>query len=524
MRNLFFFITLILFNTVETAADLSLPDTLQIISYDATSAVLLQNYAFIEPLDSPEAIIRKAATVVPTHQQLAWQQNEFIAFAHFGINTFTDREWGDGTEDPSLFNPVDFNARQWVKVIREAGMTMLIITAKHHDGFCLWPSQYTEHSVKNSPWKDGKGDLVAEVASACQEAGLKLGIYLSPWDRHELSYGDSPRYNAYFRNQLRELLTHYGKISEVWFDGACGEGPNGKRQEYDWLSYYRVIRELQPDAVIFGMGPDVRWVGTESGMGRETEWSVLPDIIRPVDSLPAIGAFATDSMFIPGDRMDDDLGSRKKLISARTLYWYPSEADVSIRPGWFYHAHQDSLVKTPQQLVDLYFSSVGRNSVLLLNIPPDQRGLISDPDIQSLMGMRRILDQIFDTNVLYKATIIASDEMENRETHFLVDGNYNTCWSADTGQNSATIEFTLLEPQCFDILMLQENIRSGQRIEQFHLEAMQDGSWKKICEGTTVGYKRLLRFAPMTADRIRLVISASRLNPELTEVGIYSSR
>ena len=243
------------------------------------------NFVLISPGEPLAAIVAKAARVAPSPAQWAWQEREVIAFAHFGMDTFTDREWGDGKEDPALFNPTAFDARQWARVLKAAGMKMLIVTAKHHDGFCLWPSRYTDHCVRASPWRGGKGDVVAEVAAACAEEGLALGVYLSPWDRNAPSYGDSPRYNEHFRNQLRELLTQYGPIAEVWFDGACGEGPNGKRQEYDWASYYGVIRELQPQAVIAIMGPDVRWVGTESGYGRETEWSVVPANISDASAI-----------------------------------------------------------------------------------------------------------------------------------------------------------------------------------------------------------------------------------------------
>jgi len=272
--------------------------------------------------------------VKPTPQQLAWQESELTMFLHFGINTFTDREWGDGKEDPKLFNPIELDARQWVQVAKDAGFKYMILTAKHHDGFCLWPSEYTEHSVKNSPWRAGKGDVVRELADACQEAGMKMGIYLSPWDRHEQTYGDSPVYNQYFRNQLTELLTNYGEISEVWFDGACGEGPNGRRQEYDWQSYYEVIRKLQPNAVIAICGPDIRWVGNEDGVARETEWSVQ-------DANPVI----------------------HKDIEGKV--WYPAECDVSIRPGWFWHKSQDDKVKSLEHLLDIYYKSVGRNRTLL---------------------------------------------------------------------------------------------------------------------------------------------------------------
>ena len=488
------------------------------------SARAAPSYAFIGTSDTPDDIIGKAARVVPSRQQLAWQKNEFTAFIHFGMNTFTDQEWGDGTEDPDSFHPTDFDARQWVRVIRDAGMKMLILTAKHHDGFCLWPSHFTDYSVENSSWRQGKADVVAEVASACQEAGIKFGIYLSPWDRHEPSYGDSHRYNEFFRNQLRELLTNYGEIAEVWFDGACGEGPNGKRQEYDWLSYYRMIRELQPGAVIFGMGPDVRWVGTESGVGRETEWSVLPDVLLPADSVPATAPFPVDPLFIPGDRTAEDLGSRERIHEAKTLYWYPSEADVSIRPGWFYHTDQDSLVKSPGQLVDLYFSSVGRNSVLLLNIPPDKNGRIHESDIASLTEMKHMLDRIFDTNRMTGAEIRVSSESSGHEALFLADGKPDSFWAADSSHTSATIEIILPKPASFDVLMLQENVKNGQRIEQFYLEAYIAGQWKRIAEGTTVGYIRLLRFDTVQTDRVRLVIAQARLNPELSEMGIYRSQ
>lgn len=282
--------------------------------------------AFGAEADVPREVLRKAAHVRPSPQQLAWQELEFTCFVHFGMNTFTGREWGDGKEDPKLFNPTAFDARQWARACNDAGMKLLILTCKHHDGFCLWPSKHTEHSVKNSPWKGGKGDVVREVSEACREAGLKFGVYLSPWDRNAKTYG-SDAYNDVYKKQLAELLADYGPVTEVWWDGACGEGPNGKRQVYDWDGYVRVVRELAPQAVIFGMGPDVRWVGNESGLARESEWSVLPK--RG-----------------PGDQTAKDLGHRKYLAGAEELVWYPAECDVSIRPGWFYHADQDDKVKT----------------------------------------------------------------------------------------------------------------------------------------------------------------------------------
>jgi alpha-L-fucosidase len=493
---------------------------------DAEKAPRAQNFVILSPGQSAESVLWTAANIVPSPSQLAWQEREFIAFAHFGMNTFTDREWGDGTESPSLFNPSRFDARQWVEVIKDAGMKMLIITAKHHDGFCLWPSRYTDHSVKAGPWRNGRGDIVKEVAAACREAGIKLGIYLSPWDRHESTYGDSPVYNEFFRRQLRELLTGYGDIAEVWFDGACGEGPNGKRQVYDWPSYYRVVRELQPAAVIFGMGPDVRWVGTESGYGRETEWSVVPVDIRERAAgaeAPPLLFPSLDDLFIPGDLTAADLGSRARINEAGALAWYPAETDVSIRPGWFYHQSEDGKVKTPAKLVDIYFSSVGRNSVLLLNVPPDKQGLIHEDDIKSLQAMRRILDRTFACNLAAGAAIRPSSEARTHEAAFVLDEDTTTYWTTDKGIEPASLELVFPEVRTFDIAMLQEYIRAGQRVEEFSLEAWDGKRWDKFAGGTTIGYKRLLRFPAVTAEKIRLVITSARANPALADFGLYQS-
>lgn len=482
------------------------------------------NYAIVEKTDSIEAIIEKAAHVTPSDRQYDWQKKEFVAFIHFTVNTFTDKEWGDGTESPAIFNPTDLDARQWVKALKTAGMKQVILTCKHHDGFCLWPSAYTEHSVKNSPWKNGNGDVVRELSDACREEGLTFGVYLSPWDRHERSYGDSPRYNEHFCNQLRELLTNYGDIAEVWFDGACGEGPNGKRQVYDWQRYYTLIRELMPKAVIAIMGPDVRWVGTESGYGRTTEWSVLPIEAGDKDAIAADSQKAdTGEAFIPKDLMDEDLGSREKIAAASRLIWYPSEVDVSIRPGWFYHASQDSAVKTPEKLVDIYFSSVGRNSLLLLNIPPDTRGLIHENDIASLAGMKKILDVTFASDMAKQSTPSASSYVESHGPSAVSDGNGETYWMAPQGAKTGTIELKLDGAKTFDVIMLQEYIREGQRVESFTIDAMVGGKWLKIVEGTTIGYKRLLRFPEITTDHVRLNILQSRSNPTIATFSLFNS-
>lgn len=483
-----------------------------------------RNVVMIAADDSPAAIVRKAATVAPSARQLAWQKLEFIAFIHFGMNTFMDQEWGKGTEDPRVFNPTDLDARQWVRVIKDAGMKLVIVTAKHHDGFCLWPSRFTDHSVKSSPWRGGKGDLVGDVAKACREMGLKFGVYLSPWDRHEKTYGDSPVYNRHFLNQLRELLTNYGEVSEVWFDGANGEGPNGKKQIYDWQAYYKLIRELQPKAVIAIMGPDVRWVGTESGYGRETEWSVVPDVTKDLQSIAAASQQErVDGAFVPRDLMGEDLGGREKLAAASALAWYPAETDVSIRPGWFYHESQDNLVKSPSKLVDIYYSSVGRNSVLLLNIPPDKRGLITDFDVKSLTGMRKILDQTFRTNLAANARVTATSELPAHRAAAIVDQSEDTYWTTSADDETATIDFDLENVKIFDRAMLMENIEVGQRVESFYLEAFSGGAWKEFARGTTIGYKRLLRFPAIAAPKVRLVIERSRTNPTLSSFGLFKS-
>lgn len=487
------------------------------ISYLKAQNSVGNNFVKILPSDTPADIIRKAANVTPSARQLRWQQLELTCFFHFGMNTFTDKEWGDGTEDVKLFNPTKLNARQWVKTMKAAGFKQVIITAKHHDGFCLWPSKYTAYSVKNSPWENGKGDIVKEVAEACNENGMGFGIYISPWDRNFKDYGDTKKYNAYFLNQLGELLTNYGRVDEVWFDGANGTGPNGKKPIYDFDAWYKLIRRLQPTATIAIMGPDVRWIGTESGRGRETEWSVLPadeNMLKEINDNSQ-----KDVAFAPtGDKTAEDLGSRSIILKAKGLVWYPAETDVSIRPGWFYHQSQDSLVKSPEKLMDIYFSSVGCNSELLLNVPPNKDGLISNSDIKVLKTWAAMRNKIFATN-LAKGALIKASNGKNAQT--IVDGNYQTSYVANTKDTTATISVTLKKTSSFDVLMLQENITIGQRIEKFILEYKDGNEWKKAIEGTTVGYKRLLRFKPVIAKKVRLRILSSRLNPTISEMGLY---
>ena len=432
-----------------------------------------------------------AARLVPTPQQLAWQQMELTAFLHFGINTFTGREWGDGTEDPALFNPSQLDAEQWVRTLKDAGFKMVLLTAKHHDGFCLWPTKTTIHSVASSSWKNGKGDVVKELRDACDKYGMKFGVYLSPWDRNASCYGDSPKYNQFFIQQLTELLTNYGEVHEVWFDGANGEGPNGKKQVYDWDTFYKTIQKLQPKAVMAIMGDDVRWVGNEKGIGRETEWNatvLTPGIYaRSEENNKRLGVFSKA----------EDLGSRDILKNATELFWYPSEVDVSIRPGWFYHKEEDNKVKSLKHLADIYFQSVGYNSVLLLNIPPDRRGLINEADVTRLKEFAEYRKQAF-----------ADDRVKEGQKLWEAISNGERTYKLKSGSE-------------INVVMLQEDIARGQRVEAFSVEAQTADGWKEIAQGTTVGYKRLLRFPDVKANQLRIKIKSCRLTANISRVAAF---
>lgn len=481
----------------------------------------LGNYVPLDSAASQGEIIRKAANVTPSPRQYEWQSLEMTGFVHFGINTFDEVEWGQRNTDITQFNPTELDVKQWVKVFQEAGIKTIILTCKHHDGFCLWPSAFTDYTIAHTPFQNGQGDIVRDLAHACHEAGMRFGIYLSPWDMHEKSYGTA-EYNTHFLNQLSELLTNYGEISEVWFDGANGEGPKGRRQEYDWKSFYALIRKLQPRAVISVMGPDIRWVGTESGYGRQTEWSVLPGSSFDQGKIAAHSQQQSlDGAFVPRDLIDDDLGSRGKLQGASSLVWYPAEIDVSIRPGWFYKTGEDNLVKTPEKLVDIYYNSVGLNGVLLLNVPPDKRGIITSYDVKSLQGMRHILDETFKENFAGTGTVRASHQAKGHDAAFILDNDPTTYWTTESGDSKATIEITLEKMCKFNRAMLQENIRIGQRIEKFHLESWTNGDWKTFARATTIGYKRLLRFPVQTTSRIRIVIDECRTNPTLASFGLF---
>ncbi|MBK9105444.1 MAG: alpha-L-fucosidase [Saprospiraceae bacterium] len=453
--------------------------------------------------------------VVPSFEQQAYQQMETVGFIHFSINTFTGKEWGYGDESPSLFNPTALNAEQWVIAAKEGGLKELILTTKHHDGFCLWPSAYTEHSVKNSPYKNGKGDVVREFVDACHKHGVKVGFYLSPWDRNHAGYG-KPAYIEYYKNQLTELLTLYGKVDEMWFDGANGgDGYYGGAREsrtidretyYPWTSIFTLAKKLQPGILIFSdAGPDIRWVGNEHGYAGETFWSTIDK------SKLVIGASDSDYL-----NVGDPHGNA----------WLIGQCDVSIRPGWFYHPEQDTMVKSPRQLVDLYYKSVGRNGVLLLNLPPDKRGLLHEADVASLKAFRSIIDSTFHTNLaLGKVASITTDKTNYRyAAREVTDGKSTTSWYPPTDKQTEELVLDLGAEYAFDRIMLQEPIFLGQRINQFALY-IKDGDtlWKEIASGTTIGYKRLLRIEQVKAQYIKIVFGAEDVKPALSEVGVYLS-
>ena len=451
---------------------------------------------------------------VPSARQLRWQEMEFYGFVHFTVNTFTDKEWGYGDESEKVFNPTDFSADQIAQTAVEAGMKGLILTAKHHDGFCLWPSKYTERSVKNSPWKDGHGDVVREMADACRKHHLRFGVYLSPWDRSRADYG-KPEYVAHFRDQLRELLTNYGPLFEVWFDGANGgDGFYGGAREkrtidrktyYDWPNTWKIIRELQPDVCIFSdAGPDIRWVGNENGAAGQTCWATL----NRADFAPGL---SDERRLGTGDRPGTD--------------WVPAECDVSIRPGWFYHTNEDRRVKSPQQLVNLYFRSVGRGASLLLNIPPDRRGRIPDGDVEALRGFRKLLDETFKHDLAREARLTASNVRGNASRYAarkVLDDRRDTYWATDDLVTNADLIFDFPKPITMDIVRLREYLPLGQRVEAFAVDQWQDGQWTEVAAGTSVGNERLLRTRPVTGSRFRLRIVRAAACPAIAEVGFFS--
>ena len=467
---------------------------------------------------------------VPSARQEQWHKLETYGFIHFTVNTFTNKEWGYGDESPSIFNPANFDADQIVLAASLGGLKGLILTCKHHDGFCLWPSKFTEHSVKNSPWKDSKGDMVREFSDSCKKHGLKFGVYLSPWDRNHVDYG-TPKYIEYFRNQLNELTTEYGELFEVWFDGANGgDGYYGGAREarkidrktyYDWENTYAIIRKNQPNAVIFSDGgPDIRWVGNEHGIAGNPCWSTFTKAGR----YPGIGS---DSPAVfSEDTMVDAWKSDTQLLNMgdrNGLDWVPAECDVSIRPGWFYHTEQDDQVRTPENLFDLYLKSVGRGCSFLLNLPPTPQGLLHDTDVKALIGYKKLIDEFENSNIALQTTISASNTREE-STEFsvknLTDNNPNTFWATDDDVLESSIELKFDEDQEFSFIGLREYLPLGQRVDSFSIDILKNNEWKNIGTYEAVGARRLVEVGLQKSKAIKISF-ASQASPSISGIGVY---
>ncbi len=411
---------------------------------------------------------------VPSKQQLAWQKMDFYLFAHFGPNTFTDLEWGKGTEPEDVFNPTNLDCGQWCRIAKAAGAKGIIITAKHHDGFCLWPSKYSTHTVAQSKWRNGKGDVLRELSDSCKKYGLKMGVYLSPWDRNHPKYG-TPEYNDVFINMMKEVVKNYGPFFEFWWDGANGEGPNGKKQVYDWNRFEKTMRTVAPNTIVFSdIGPDARWVGNENGIAGDPNW----DLLDTAGFSRGAGAPSTDTL-------------NHGNVNGKN--WIPAECDVSIRPGWFYHKEEDDKVKTPEQLFTLYLKSVGRGSNLLLNVPPDKEGLIDAHDSAALVGFKKLRDESFGRPVTNKKFTAAS-----------------TLYKIDLHQS-----------QKINCIVLNEDIASGQKIKSFTVQFMSDNKIVNELNGNTVGKKRILTFPSMNINSFIIKINESKATPLLDNIAAY---
>ncbi len=441
---------------------------------------------------------------IPGEDQLSWHEMEFNMFIHFGPNTFTRREWGTGEEDESVFNPSALDCGQWARIARSAGAKGLIITAKHHDGFCLWPSAESGHTVKKSRWRDGRGDVLRDLADACKRYGLKFGVYVSPWDRNHPAYG-TPEYNDVYVNTMREIFDNYGPVFEFWWDGANGEGPSGKRQWYDFRRYENTVRRISPGTLIFSdIGPDIRWAGNEAGIAGETNWNLLDTAGygRGADGPPA--------------------GILNSGIENGAL-WIPAECDVSIRPGWFYHGDEDTAVKSPRELMAIYLASVGRGSNLLLNVPPGPDGLISAPDSASLVGFARLRKMFFSNNLAAGAPAASDDTRDGFSVTGLTDGNPTNFWAASDGVASPSAVVSLGPETRFNTVVLKEYIKLGQRVKGFTLEVLEAGKWRVAASGTTIGRKRIIQFPPVMASKVRLTITDSKAAPGIVELSVYSA-
>ncbi len=445
-----------------------------------------------------DEFLYNAAHVKPSKNQLRHlRETPFYAFVHFSPNTYTDLEWGDGTEDPAIFNPTELDCEQWVKAIKAAGMKGLVLTAKHHDGFCLWQTKYTEHSMKNSPYKNGKGDIVREAAEACKKHGIKFGFYLSPWDRNSKYYG-TDEYNTYYKNQLTELLTNYGEIFHVWFDGACGEGPNGKKQVYDFDGFIELVEKYQPNATIFHDGGTIRWCGNEAGTAPYAQWAVVPYELCPMNKPQTEGALVDGDLKF-NYNSDVAIGSLENIMYAKSLVFAPAETDMSIRPGWFYHEQEKP--HSLERLFNTYMNSVGNNTTFNLNIPPMPNGKFNDEDVKRLSELGGLLKKEFGTNL--------AEGIPFRK----LDGY---------GKTQPEYTVSLTEKKLIKYVEVAEKISEGQRISNFSILAKDEHSqWRKVKQSTTVGSRKILKIDPIETDEIKLRIMSSRDEPEIEWIKVY---
>ncbi|MBC7778435.1 MAG: alpha-L-fucosidase [Phycisphaerae bacterium] len=468
----------------------------------------LLSVAFILIFLTSSTFAQKSKLPRPTAAQLAWHDTEFYLFFHFGPNTFSDLEWGHGTEPEDLFSPTDLDCDQWCRIAKQAGAKGVIITAKHHDGFCLWPSKYSTHTVRESKWRNGKGDVLRELSDAARRHGLKLGFYLSPWDRNHPQYG-TPEYNDVYANTLTELLSSYGDLFEIWWDGANGEGPNGKRQVYDFHRFEKIAAQLQPNAVIFSdIGPGCRWAGNEQGLIlTETNWCTLDT-----------AGFQRGAGGPPQDTLNQG--------NCNGAHWIPAECDVSIRPGWFYHATEDEKVKTPDQLFDIYLHSVGRGANLILNVPPDRRGHISEQDSASLAAFGKKLREGFDHNLLHgrKRELVFRICLftPRRVVGEVNDGDRNTFETVQFDRmGGPVVNFDLRRKKRFNAVVLRENIAAGQRVQSFKIEIKKGKTWREIARSSTIGARKIITFPTVKSRRLRIAILEAKDIPMLSEVELY---
>jgi alpha-L-fucosidase len=458
--------------------------------------------SFIFLLQTGFSQSNKKVSPAPAQSQLVWQDMEYYFFVHFGPNTFTDLEWGKGTEKEEVFDPKELDCDQWCRIAKAAGAKGIIITAKHHDGFCLWPSKYSTHTVRESKWKNGKGDVLKELAASCKKYGLKFGVYLSPWDRNHPAYG-TPRYNDVFVNMLKEIFTNYGPIWELWWDGANGEGPNGKKQIYDFARFEKVVRKLSPNTIIFSdIGPDARWCGNEKGFAGKTNWNTLDT----AGFKRGIGAPPTDTL-----NQGNVWGKN----------WIPAECDVSIRPGWFYHKKEDSLVKSPQQLFEIYLKSVGRGANLILNVPPDGRGLITQFDSASLIGFKKLREKNFSNDLAKNANEYVIWGEKKNDTKKLDDANEQS-FETITDPASESIRTELPHPEKINCIVLKENLAAGQRCANFKVQLLnKNNEVAREIIGTTIGHQRIITFPQTEANFINLSIESQKGPTRISEMNLY---